>query len=158
MGVHVLFLIFSFFKLLVNLRCLEMEKEKEISSSPRGVLEACIGTMAPRKTSSQVRSTEIIAPSSTSVALSNWRKFFKLWKGRSFKRLVSFPPFSASRLSRMKVRNDRESTLIRDIHNFQISLQNFTLFELETATNNFSQGLYIEFINSRSFRSGPNIC
>ncbi|KAG2694909.1 hypothetical protein I3760_08G165800 [Carya illinoinensis] len=75
-----------------DLRCLDIEKEKEDVSSPRGVLEACIRGLESDMDSSKHNCTEMDTRSNSS-----WRRFFKLWKNRSIKRLASFPPLGKSK-------------------------------------------------------------
>lgn len=128
---------FSFF--LVDLRCLDMEKEKQDVSSPRGVLEACVRefefeTVTPENSTSESESRP------NSKAVSHWRKFFKLWNKRSIKRLASFPPLAVPKIPKRKSRSERESPLLNNIYNFKSSLVNFTFSELQTATENFSDG------------------
>uniref|UniRef100_A0A2N9EJB8 non-specific serine/threonine protein kinase n=1 Tax=Fagus sylvatica TaxID=28930 RepID=A0A2N9EJB8_FAGSY len=117
-----------------DLRCLDMEKEKEDVSSPRGVLEACIRGLESDSGSSKNSSTEMEIRGSNS----SWSKFFKLWKKRSIKRLASFPPLGVPKLSKGKSRSTRETSQLSNLYNFKSSLTNFSLSELQTATKNFS--------------------
>ncbi|KAF5463476.1 hypothetical protein F2P56_019386 [Juglans regia] len=111
-----------------DLRCLDIEKEKEDVSSPRGVLEACIRGLESDTDSSKNSSTEMETRSNSS-----WSRFFKLWKNRSIKRLASFPP-----LGKSKGRSGRENSEFCNLYNFKSSLVNFSLADLQAATNNFS--------------------
>lgn len=116
-----------------------MEKERLDVSSPRGVLEACVRdfeseTVTPENKSSESESRP------NSRAISHWKIFFKLWNKRSIKRLASFPPLGVPKIRRRKSRIERESPLLNNIYNFRSSLVNFAFSELQTATNNFSDG------------------
>ncbi|KAL5566170.1 hypothetical protein UlMin_029334, partial [Ulmus minor] len=117
-----------------DLRCLDMEREKLDGSSPRGVLEACVREFESEE--------NLIGNSkksfSTSRALCNWRKFFKLWNKKSIKRLASFPPVGVPKLPRRKSRNGRENQLFCTFYNLKSSVANFTFSELQSATKNFS--------------------
>ncbi|KAM7511806.1 hypothetical protein LguiB_010681 [Lonicera macranthoides] len=122
-----------------DLRCFEMEKEKENASSPRGVIEACIRGSENEPSSPESNTSEAAEScSSKSWGLSRWHNFFKLWKRKSIKRLPSFPPLAVPKISRRKSRSVRENTDI-DLSHFKSSWKNFTLSDLSTATNNFSR-------------------
>ncbi|GLT64465.1 hypothetical protein SLA2020_369560 [Shorea laevis] len=129
-----------------DLRCLDVEKEKEDVSSPRGVLEACIRGFEFDAASSKNISNEMDARSNSS-----WSKFFKLWKKRSFKRLASFPPLGVSKGKG----STRENPELSNLSNFKSSLVNFSLSDLQTATDNFNpenligQGGYAEVYKGR---------
>ncbi|KAL4637258.1 hypothetical protein ACB092_03G065100 [Castanea dentata] len=117
-----------------DLRCLDMEKEKEDVSSPRGVLEACIRGSESDSGSSKNNSTEIEirGPSSS------WSRFFKIWKKGPIKRLASFPPLGVPKTSQGKSKSSRENSELSNLCNIKSSLVNFSLSELQTATQNFS--------------------
>ncbi|XP_015875269.1 receptor-like cytosolic serine/threonine-protein kinase RBK2 [Ziziphus jujuba] len=121
-----------------DLRCLDMEKEKQDVSSPRGVLEA-YATAFESDTVTPENSTSELESRPNSRAVSHWRKFFKLWNKRSIKRLASFPPLGVPKISIRKCKNERESPLLTNVYNFKSSLVNFTFSELQAATNNFSE-------------------
>ncbi|XP_052176549.1 receptor-like cytosolic serine/threonine-protein kinase RBK2 isoform X2 [Diospyros lotus] len=131
---------FNSFASAQDLRCFEIEKEKEDISSPRGVLEACIRGLdteaGPREANSS--SSEPKFCDSDSRPHPRWRGFVKLWKKGPIKRLPSFPPFSVPRTSRSKSRNARENINANFCY-FKSSWKNFTLSELRTATKNFRQ-------------------
>lgn len=130
---------------IVDLRCFEMEKEKESVSSPRGVIEAFIRGAENEPSSPESNTSEAAELcSSKSWGLSRWHNFFKLWKRKSIKRFPSFPPLSVPKISRRKSRSVRENTDI-DLSHFKSSWKNFTLSDLITATNNFSRGLLCSF-------------
>lgn len=133
---------YIFFSSVLDLRCFEMEKEKEDSSSPRGVLEACIRDLDTRASSPKTNISKPKVCPSNSHALSRWRGFFKLWKKSSIKRLSSFPPFAVPKISRRKSRSMREN-VDGDFCYFKSAWKNFTFSDLQSATNNFSQGLWV---------------
>ncbi|XP_060218006.1 receptor-like cytosolic serine/threonine-protein kinase RBK2 [Lycium barbarum] len=121
-----------------DLRLFEMENEKHDDSSPRGVIEACIGNQENGSSSSKAK------PSGSQLCLSNprmssrWHKFFKMWKRSSIKRLPSFPPLAVPKISRRKSRSVRENAPT-SFDPFKSSWKNFTLSDLKNATNNFSE-------------------
>ncbi|XP_038717343.1 receptor-like cytosolic serine/threonine-protein kinase RBK2 isoform X2 [Tripterygium wilfordii] len=121
-----------------DLRSAEMEKDSQDGSSPRGVLEAYLKGMESETGFLQNDTTTTDVHCSNSRAMSNWSRFFKIWKRRSTKNLPSFPPLAVPKLSKRKSRSTKENPVLRDIYNFKSTLQNFTLSELKTATNNFS--------------------
>lgn len=121
------------FSSCVDLRCFDVEKEKQDVSSPRGVLEACI-----RGFESDAGSSKNISNEMDTRSNSSWSRFFKLWKKRSFKRLGSLPPLGVSKGKS----STRENPELSNLSNFKSSLVNFSLSELQTATNNFNPGLY----------------
>ncbi|CAN8269891.1 unnamed protein product [Cochlearia groenlandica] len=127
-----------------DLRCLEVEKEKQDPRSPRGTLEACL-------TQCSISSPEEPPPSKETNsgnvkcknhrATSNWGKFLKLWKRKSIKRLSSFPPIrGATSFSRRNKTADPhiDGLILHDIYDFQSSLHNFSISDLEIATDNFN--------------------
>ncbi|KAH7867152.1 hypothetical protein Vadar_029517 [Vaccinium darrowii] len=122
----------------LDLRCFEMEKEKEDSSSPRGVLEACIRGLDTGADSPNTHVSDLKTSSSNPHSLSRWRVFFKLWKKSSIKRLPSFPPLAVPKIiSSRKSRSMRENGNA-DLCCFKSSWKNFTFSDLKIATNNFS--------------------
>ncbi|XP_062145536.1 receptor-like cytosolic serine/threonine-protein kinase RBK2 isoform X3 [Alnus glutinosa] len=112
-----------------DLRCFDVEKEKDDVSSPRGVLEACI-----RGFESDAGSSKNISNEMDTRSNSSWSKFFNLWRKRSFKRLASFPPLGVSK-GKGSTREDPE---LSNLSNFKSSLVNFSLADLQTATDNFN--------------------
>ncbi|XP_057960864.1 receptor-like cytosolic serine/threonine-protein kinase RBK2 isoform X1 [Malania oleifera] len=125
-----------------DLRCLDVEKERQDVSSPRGVLE---GILESEMDSSKTNSFESGTHCSTSSSLSHWRGFFNLWKRKSMKRLPTFPPL-VPKISTRKSRSAREKASAElnqpeeaNFCYFKSSWKNFTLSDLQNATNNFSQ-------------------
>ncbi|CAB4315542.1 unnamed protein product [Prunus armeniaca] len=106
-----------------DLRCLDIEKEKEDAQTPRGVLEVCIRSFESETSVSENSTTESEAPCPNSSSRSHWRKFFKLWSKRSIKRLASFPPLGVPKISsRRRIRSARENPGLANIYNFKSSL------------------------------------
>lgn len=120
----------------LDLRDMDLEKEKDDEASPRGVLEACFKGFDPQQ------QPELETSCSSSRARSHWGKFFKLWKKKSVKRLASFPPIGVPKIPKWKSKSTRENSVLRDLYNFNSSLVTFSLSELRDATDNFSTGLY----------------
>lgn len=114
-----------------------MEKEKEDVSSPRGVLEACMRGFESDSFSFKNSTAEVESRSNSS-----WSRFFKLWKKQSIKRLASFPPLAVPKVPKRKSGSTRENPQLSHLYNINSSLVNFSLSDLLTATDNFSQGLY----------------
>jgi len=148
--------------LLPDLRLLEVDKEKQDPKSPRGALEACLTRCSISSASSSSddpppnREAIDNADADTDVqcknhrASSNWGKFFKLWKRRSMKRLSSFPPLSGAAPPIIKQNKSADPNMngmvLHDIYDFQSSLQNFSISDIEIATDNFSPGIEFIFI------------
>ncbi|XP_047338583.1 receptor-like cytosolic serine/threonine-protein kinase RBK2 isoform X2 [Impatiens glandulifera] len=130
-----------------DLRCFEVEKEKENISSPRGVLEACIKGLdsdqfddsSPADSSSE--NNEVQNPSSRK----RWGGIFKLWKKGAMKRLSSFPAINGAvpKLSRGKSRRAaaaaEEEVVDTDCCILRCSWKTFSLSELKDATNDFNE-------------------
>ncbi|CAE5966183.1 unnamed protein product [Arabidopsis arenosa] len=132
-----------------DLRCLEVEKEKQDPKSPRGALEACLTRSSisssssddppPNREASENADADTDAQCKNHRASSNWGKFFKLWKRRSMKRLSSFPPLSGAAPSISKSNKTHiDGMVLHDIYDFQSSLHNFSISDIEIATDNFS--------------------
>ncbi|KAJ1387472.1 Serine-threonine/tyrosine-protein kinase, catalytic domain [Sesbania bispinosa] len=117
-----------------DLRHLDLEKEKDDETTPRGVLEACVREFDSHKP------PESETSSSSSSTRSHWSKFFKLWKKSSFKRLASIPAsISVPKIPKWKSRSTRENPARSKLYNFRCSLVTFSLSDLRNATNNFSK-------------------
>ncbi|XP_009147272.1 receptor-like cytosolic serine/threonine-protein kinase RBK2 [Brassica rapa] len=129
-----------------DLRCQEVEKEKQDTNSPRGALEACLTRCSISSTSSSlddppsnreaVENADAEARIKNHRASSNWGKFFKHWKRKSMKRLSSFPPLAHRRNKNADTHVDGLN--VHDIYDFQSSLHSFSITDLEIATDNFS--------------------
>ncbi|KAJ7978030.1 Kinase family protein [Quillaja saponaria] len=129
--------LFSSYASAQDLRNLDLENEKEHPSSPRGVLESCKRGLDSDPASPKNSATKSVTRCTNSTALTHWSKIFKLWKGKSIKRLASFPPLGVPKLPKWKSRSTRENPELSNIYKFKSSLVNFSLSHLETATNNF---------------------
>ncbi|VVA96532.1 unnamed protein product [Arabis nemorensis] len=135
-----------------DLRFLEVEKEKQDPKSPRGTIEACLNRSSISSSSSlsddPPQNKEAVENADAEVrcknhrASSNWGKFFKSWKRRSVKRLSSFPPLGGvSAISKRNKNADPahiDGLIIHDIYDFQSSLHNFSIADLEIATDSFN--------------------
>lgn len=126
----------SFF---LDFNCLDREKEKQEDSSPREVLDVHAKDLESETTSHEdsVKESE---DSCKHPRASQWRNFFKLWSKKSMKRLASYPPLGVPRIQKVEDRSERENHLLSDINNIKPSMVNFKFTELQTATNNFSDG------------------
>ncbi|CAM8926058.1 unnamed protein product [Rhodiola kirilowii] len=121
-----------------------MHPELVDDSSPKGVLDASTGG-ALESGNGEVRTPHRVTRRLNSGSISHWRKFFSLWKKKSFKRFPSFAPIHMPHLSRRKTSCEREETesvpnQIADDKSYQFkkAWMNFTLKELESVTDNFS--------------------
>ncbi|KAJ8760736.1 hypothetical protein K2173_017845 [Erythroxylum novogranatense] len=115
----------------------EDTEEKQNESSPRGVIEACLKGFGSNLTSPENSIKETVNESNLK-ARSNWSRFFKLWKRKSVKRLASFTPLSVPSISKRKHRSAQEIPVLGEFYEFKSSLKNFSIAELEIATNKFS--------------------
>ncbi|KAL0717654.1 hypothetical protein Bca4012_066976 [Brassica carinata] len=132
-----------------DLRCLQVEKEKQDPESPRGTLEACLNRCSISSSEDPPQNKEATENADADVrcknhrASSNWGKFFKLWKRRSMKRLSSFPPLSCAPVISKRNKNadpNVDDLNLHDIYDFQSSLHSFSITDLEIATDNFNPG------------------
>lgn len=121
--------------MFLDLRHLELEKEKENIASPRGALEVCMKGFDSRQLTKPENTC------STTRAHSNWTNFFKLLKKKSFKRLGSLSHFSVPKIPKWKSRSSRENHVLCKLYNFNSSWVTFKLSELRKATNNFDSGM-----------------
>ncbi|XP_050204048.1 receptor-like cytosolic serine/threonine-protein kinase RBK2 isoform X2 [Mercurialis annua] len=122
----------SFSKSSNDLRPSETVKEIPDGSSPTGVLDACFHELESINDSPEINNKE------TEVEGSNWSRSFKVWKRKSIKRLTSFPPLPVANVVATKSRSTTDNPELRDLFKYKSTLQNFSLAELETASNNFS--------------------
>ncbi|GAA0148259.1 hypothetical protein LIER_07754 [Lithospermum erythrorhizon] len=120
-----------------ELRCFQLEREKDDVTSPRGAIEACIIGINDGSRY-QNKKTDSKKDSENSQKPSYWQKFAKLCKKESVKRLPSFTPLSFRKLSRRKSSSVREN-IDSNYNPLKSSWKNFTLHDLEKATDNFSQ-------------------
>ncbi|KAG8479601.1 hypothetical protein CXB51_029333 [Gossypium anomalum] len=121
-----------------ELRGPNIEKEKQDRSSPKGVIEACFEGSDSNKNSPD-NSPHAVVSCTGSVALSNWKKLFQLWKRRSKKHFASIHILSASKRSRKSSKGVEEDPMMQELYNYKSSLQNFSLPELRAATDNFNR-------------------
>lgn len=116
-----------------------MEK-KEDASSPVGVLEDYFKSEDSESCSSKDPSSD----AEVSKHASRWHGFVKLLRSRSKKSLATLHPLGVLKLSMRKSSSMRENIITNlfansDSSNFKSPRVNFTLSELQAATNNFSQ-------------------
>lgn len=134
---------------VLDLRSLEMEGRVD-DPSPRGVFEDGLSSVELDVTSPA--STSSSECQSYSKASSNrWRGFLRSLKKGSTVRFHTFPLKSVPKLTRRKSRRIREDmvpafhasldTELGELSYFKPSWRNFTLLELQDATDNFSRGL-----------------
>lgn len=121
---------FCFCFVLPDLRHLNLAREKEDASSLGG-FEAHHDQPPDLAT----------ACSSSRRARFHWRKVFRLWRKRSIKHQLSFPPFCLPNITKPKSKSMRENPVLCNLYNFRSSLVNFSLSDLRIATNNFSNGM-----------------
>ncbi|XP_010024469.2 receptor-like cytosolic serine/threonine-protein kinase RBK2 isoform X2 [Eucalyptus grandis] len=130
-----------------DLRSLEMEGRAD-DSSPRGVFEDDLSGVEPSVTSPA--STSSSECHSFSKGSNNkWRGFLRTLKKGSPVRFHTFPLKSVPKLTRRKSTRIREDmvpafhasldTELGDLSYFKPSWRNFTLIELQDATDNFSR-------------------
>ncbi|XP_015570421.1 receptor-like cytosolic serine/threonine-protein kinase RBK2 isoform X2 [Ricinus communis] len=129
----------SFSQSSSDLRHSVTDKNRRDGSSPTGVIEACLNDFESGSGSAEPADKEPEVENSNVRAHSNWSRFFKLWKRRSIKRLTSFTPLPVPNVPTRKSRSTRENPELRDLFKFKSSLKDFSLAELETASNNFSR-------------------
>lgn len=125
---------------VIDLRCLELEREKADDFSPRGVLEACKehhhhqgleNETASPKARISCHDSRII----NSSISNRWHRFWKLWRAPKLNRLTSLGSLSGPKVPK---RGSREHA--DDVSPKKCSWKNFTLSDLCSATNNFSRG------------------
>lgn len=124
-----------------DLRLSDIEKEMRDQTSPKGVLEACLGSFECNPDSPDNDSMDSPVRCTNSGAISGWRKYFEAWRKRTkpakLRQFASFPPVVVPKQSKQKI--IRDNPVLRDLYSFKSSLQNFTLSELQAATDNFSE-------------------
>lgn len=134
---------------VLDLRSLEMEGRVD-DPSPRGVFDDGLSSIELDVTSPA--STSSSECQSYSKASSNrWRGFLRSLKKGSTVRFHTFPLKSVPKLTRRKSRRIREDMVpafhasldaeLGELSYFKPSWRNFTLLELQDATDNFSSGL-----------------
>ena len=125
-----------------------MEEDIQDSCPIRG-LEDC-----PRSLDCEGASSKASTSDSEERVTTQWRGFFSILKKGPHVRFQTFPPLKGvSKFTRRKSKRIREdmvpplnpppnnSSLDAELSCFKSSWKNFTLSELQVATNNFSQGL-----------------
>ncbi|KAI4367868.1 hypothetical protein MLD38_016491 [Melastoma candidum] len=122
-----------------DFRFFDMEREEKCSSTARGAIGD--GSGNSEADPPERHDEEPMVQCTNTRAVSQWKKFFTLWKRKSVRRLPSFPPLGVPRLSKKKTRNsgDGINPSLSQIYNLNSQLVHFTLSELELATENFSK-------------------
>ncbi|WCJ28771.1 Protein kinase family protein [Euphorbia peplus] len=121
---------------------LTSENERQDRSSPTGVIEAGEKCFGSPNSNSPKAECEVESSSSNPRPHSHWSRFSKLWKRRSNKRFNASNPVPEQNVEKVacerKSRSSRESPELRDLFKFKASLENFSISELQLASNNFS--------------------
>ncbi|KAK9288759.1 hypothetical protein L1049_017223 [Liquidambar formosana] len=128
-----------------DMKELAVEEEEGIDkSSPRGVIDDCLRSLESETDSSNV-STSDSDTRPNSKAAPHWRGFFKLLKKKSGMHFQTFPALSSPKLTRRKSKKARDNMVPvlnppvdDEFSYFKSSWKNFTLSELQVATDNFS--------------------
>lgn len=115
---------------------------KKVDLSSVGVLEDYFKSSKSETCSSKEH--DIDSKDSKSDSRWQWHGFVQLLRTGSKKSLATLHPLSVMKLSRRMSSSMREATAM--VPNFQVDIaklswKNFTLHELQTATNYFSHGL-----------------
>ncbi|CAL9074403.1 unnamed protein product, partial [Musa textilis] len=118
-----------------DLRCFGSEKE-----TGGGMKEGMRPSDPERSSKASTSHPETLMSRSNS---SPWHGFFRLWKHKSLRRLSSFPPVGFRKWSKRRGNRDAQpartpSTTADDFCVFRPTWKNFTISELEKATDNFS--------------------
>ncbi|KAF3783819.1 Receptor-like cytosolic serine/threonine-protein kinase [Nymphaea thermarum] len=110
--------------------------------SPRGVLEECLRSMEYDTTSSKT-STSYFSESRAHGNITHWRNLLRhVLKQRPMRRLSTFPPLGVPKMSRKGSISSSLSSKgnmvdASDICRLKPTWRNFSLAELQSATNNF---------------------
>lgn len=127
----------------------DMEEERKERFSPRGVLEGCSISVDSETASSNACTSDSETPSNTKSD-TQWHKFFHMFKKGSAMGLQTLPALGVRKLARSKSRRGRGSTiptmypsLDAGLCSMKPSWKNFSLAELEAATNKFSHGVCV---------------
>ncbi|KAJ7980180.1 Kinase family protein [Quillaja saponaria] len=134
-----------------DLGSLDVQEEDIFESSPRGVPEDCSTSLQSESASSKDTTSDSESPPDSSNN-THWRGFFKLLKKGPQVRFHTFHPLkSVPKLTRRKSKRIREdmvpaldspslrSSFETDFCYFKSTWRNFSLSELEAATNKFSR-------------------
>lgn len=117
-----------------------MEKEKVDVYSPTGVLEDYLKSLESESVSSKESTSESEDQSKPS---SRWAGFVELLKFKSKRRLVTLHPLKLSKRFSSSMREEitaASAHVDSDLNYFKPHWKNFTLSQLQSATNNFSHG------------------
>ncbi|XP_065846973.1 receptor-like cytosolic serine/threonine-protein kinase RBK2 [Euphorbia lathyris] len=122
-----------------------IENERQDRSSPTGVIDAgekCFGSPNSNSPKAECHHHHEVE-SSNPRPHSHWSRFSKLWKRRSNKRFNASNPAPEQKVEKLacdhrKSRSSRDSPELRDLFKFKASLDNFSISDLQHASNNFS--------------------
>ncbi|XP_019055958.1 PREDICTED: receptor-like cytosolic serine/threonine-protein kinase RBK2 [Nelumbo nucifera] len=124
-------------------RLLDMEGRQD-GSSPRGVPEDNTRS-AESETGSPKESTSDIDAQALAKVAFHWNGFFRLLKCPKMRQIYTFHPVGVPKFSKWKGKHTREASVPNlnpaedtELYPFKSSWKNFTLSEIESATNNFS--------------------
>ncbi|XP_058082923.1 receptor-like cytosolic serine/threonine-protein kinase RBK2 isoform X1 [Magnolia sinica] len=120
------------------------QTEASDGSSPRGVLEDTTRSLESETSSPKASTSGSEAPVVESPTV-QWRGFFRLWRQRSMRHLLTFPSLGGLKFSRSNGKSARGKRASRidlfvdaDLCCLKPSWKNFTMDELRSATKNFS--------------------
>ncbi|KAL8089408.1 receptor-like cytosolic serine/threonine-protein kinase RBK2 [Apium graveolens] len=114
-----------------------MEKEKEDAFSPTGVLEDYLNSLESDSVSTK-ESTSDFEDNHFSKPPSRWAGFVKLLKNKSRRHLGTLHPLNLSKRFSSSMREIASPHADSDLNYFKPHWKNFTLSQLQSATNNFS--------------------
>ncbi|KAJ6674859.1 PROTEIN KINASE FAMILY PROTEIN [Salix viminalis] len=107
-------------------------------------LKTTLRVKSQRVVLQKIPASDAEAAQNVSKAASRWRGFFQLIRSRSKKSLATLHPLGVLKLSMRRSNSMRENIISNlfansDSSSFKSPRINFTLSELQAATNNFSQ-------------------
>ncbi|KAK1357006.1 receptor-like cytosolic serine/threonine-protein kinase RBK2 [Heracleum sosnowskyi] len=114
-----------------------MEKEKEDAFSPTGVLEDYLNSLESDSVSTK-ESTSDFEDQQFSKPPSRWAGFVQLLKTKSKRHLGTLHPLNLSKRFSSSMREIASPRADSDLNYFKPHWKNFTLSQLQSATNNFS--------------------
>lgn len=116
-----------------------MEKDKEDAFSPTGVLEDYLNSLESDSVSTK-ESTSDFEDQHFSKPPSKWAGFVKLLKTKSRRHLGTLHPLNLSKRFSSSMREIASPHADSGLNYFKPHWKNFTLSQLQSATNNFSHG------------------
>ncbi|KAL1827393.1 hypothetical protein ACET3Z_005805 [Daucus carota] len=113
-----------------------MEKEKEDAYSPTGVLEDYLNSLESDSVST--KDGTCVEDQQLSKPPSRWAGFVQLLKSKSRRHLGTLHPLNLSKRFSSSMRELASPHADSDLNYFKPHWKNFTLLQLQSATNNFS--------------------